>query len=228
MKETDEITAALDELGISASDLGGPDKDSPPTKLHPIIAFGIGAFCVANLGLLMSLPPVLRGKGAPYLPTFQKNLDAMFRQLRQQPHFQKQIRDGTKLTFVDLGSGDGRVVFRAAAENLFVKSTGYELNPLLHLLASGRRWVGGPRQWELTTFYCSDLWNVDLRRANVVTVYGLGPIMKDLGTKLENELSPGSFILSNVFTFPGWKPQSSQGGTYIYRTPNCWQSENRL
>jgi len=102
------------------------------------------------------------------------NTTVLFQQLSQ-PHFQKQIRDGTKLTFVDLGSGDGRVVFRAAAENLFVKSTGYELNPLLHLLASGRRWVGGPRQWELTTFYCSDLWNVDLRRANVVTVVRPAP-----------------------------------------------------
>jgi hypothetical protein len=41
--------------------------------------------------------------------------------------------------------------------------------------------------------------------------------MKELGTKLENELKPGSFVLSNVFTIPGWKATSSVEGTYIYR-----------
>jgi hypothetical protein len=58
--------------------------------------------------------------------------------------------------------------------------------------------------------------------------YGLAPIMKELGQKLQRELPLGSYILSNVFTFPGWKPlpncqSSDHGNTYIYRTPDCWQ-----
>ena len=57
----------------------------------------------------------------------------------------------------------------------------------------------------------------------VVSQYGLGPIMGKLGTKLQNELQPGSLVISNVFTIPGWKAaHSSSAGTYIYRVPDCW------
>lgn len=48
--------------------------------------------------------------------------------------------------------------------------------------------------------------------------YGLGPIMKDLGVKLEKELPSGSLVVSNVFSVPGWTPvNSSLEGTHIYR-----------
>jgi hypothetical protein len=50
--------------------------------------------------------------------------------------------------------------------------------------------------------------------------YGLGPIMKDLGVKLEQELKPGSHVLSNVFSIPGWHPISSEDATHIYVVPN--------
>lgn len=116
-----------------------------PTPLHPAIAVGIGGFVILNVGLLLSLPPVLMGRGAPYLPTFRTKMDQMFAPLKA--HYHKSadtlaasqistIRAATipkggnrNLTFVDLGSGDGRVVFRAAREGLFHKSIGYEINP---------------------------------------------------------------------------------------------------
>jgi hypothetical protein len=105
----------------------------PPTaaSLHPAFAVGAGIFCLVNVGILLSLPPVLRGRGAPYLPIFQKSVDTMFSQLRKDPHLQTKLNagDGTRLTFVDLGSGDGRVVFRAAREGIFDKCIGYEINP---------------------------------------------------------------------------------------------------
>ncbi len=39
-----------------------------------------------------------------------------------------------------------------------------------------------------------DLWKVDLSRADVVAVYGLHPIMKQLGKKMKAELKPGSIV----------------------------------
>jgi len=50
----------------------------------------------------------------------------MFKELRNQPIVKDSKRN---LTFFDLGSGDGRVVFRAAREGMFHKSIGYEINP---------------------------------------------------------------------------------------------------
>ena len=102
---------------------------SPPQEsLHPAVVAGIGGFLILNVGLLLSLPPVLMGRGAPYLPTFKNKMDKMFAPLKS--HYSSSSSSSTrKLTFVDLGSGDGRVVFRAAREGLFHKSIGYEINP---------------------------------------------------------------------------------------------------
>jgi hypothetical protein len=116
--------------------------------------------------------------GAPYLPTYDKRMSAMFNQLRQEPSFRKQLqhfkneegKSANTLRFVDLGSGDGRFVFRAAEEGLFGHCVGYEINPLLFLWSQARRLVGGPRVWSTTSFYCRDIWKVDLRQTNVVAV----------------------------------------------------------
>ena len=104
--------------------------------LHPALQIGLFAAFVAHGAILLSLPPVIRGKGAPFLPTASKGLDIMFQELKKQPickAVQSQShginKTKKKLTFFDLGSGDGRVVFRAARENLFHKSVGYEINP---------------------------------------------------------------------------------------------------
>jgi hypothetical protein len=105
-----------------------PAAESKP--LHAAVAVGLGGFVILNVGLLLSIPPVLMGRGAPYLPTFANKLDRMFAPL--QSHFgasSNKISSKKLLTFVDLGSGDGRVVFRAAREGLFHKSIGYEINP---------------------------------------------------------------------------------------------------
>lgn len=96
---------------------------------------------------------------------------------------------------------------------------------VLHLFAQSRRLIQGPRYLSSTKFFCKDLWKVDLRKVDVVAVYGLGPIMKDLGIKMQQELQPGSVILSNVFSIPGWRTSSSlsRDGMHIYIVPDCWK-----
>lgn len=105
------------------------ERSAIGASLHPAFAFGLGGFFLLNVGALLSLPPVLRGKGAPYLPTFSGKLNIMFTQLRQDSHIAKKLANKRPIRFVDLGSGDGRVVFRAAREGMFDKSIGYEINP---------------------------------------------------------------------------------------------------
>lgn len=70
-----------------------------------------------------------------------------------------------------------------------------------------------------------DLWKVDLSNVDVVAVYGLNPIMDKLGKKLQEELKPGTVVLSNVFSIPGWKQSRlSSKGVYVYSVPSCWES----
>jgi hypothetical protein len=201
------------------------------------ILLGIGGalFLLPHLAVLLSLPPVLMRRGAPYLPTFGERLNVMFDMVKRHRRRHRIAPSSSTTTtttsagslkFVDLGSGDGRVVFRAARENMFGRSVGYEINPALHAFASLRRLVT-PRYWKSTSFYMSDLWKVTLREYDVVAVYGLSPIMGRLGKKMERELRPGSIVVSNVFEIPGWKASDVRGAmgssVFLYSVPECFR-----
>ena len=166
----------------------------PDEKSSNKLMLGIGGtlFLLPHLAILLSLPPVLQRRGAPYLPTFKSKLNVMFDLIRVQVQTQK----GRNLQFVDLGSGDGRVVFRAAREGLFNKSVGYEINPTLHLFAQSQK-LFTPKYWQTTRFECGDLWRIQLSKYyDVVAVYGVAPIMDRLGVKMKEELKPGSIVVS--------------------------------
>ena len=198
-------------------------------RYNPLL-LGIGGtlFLLPHLAILLSLPPVLLRRGAPYLPTFGTKLNSMFDLVRHHiSHSQYMQHKQGGLRFVDLGSGDGRVVFRAAREQMFVSSVGYEINPALHLFASARRLLM-PRYWYSTKFYMTDLWKTKLHEYDVVAVYGLSPIMQRLGEKLKDELRPGSIVVSNVFEIPRWQASSNSGkGVYLYSVPECYGKENK-
>lgn len=58
----DEEKEALSQLGLTEDDLGiGSKVDAKP--LHPALKLGLGTAFILNVGLLLSLPPVLRGRG---------------------------------------------------------------------------------------------------------------------------------------------------------------------
>ena len=113
----------------------------------------------------------------------------MFQQLRNEPRFLQQQQNiqrnhptsasaAEKIVFVDLGSGDGRVVFRAARERLFTVCIGYEINPMLHAYALAQRFIFNliqhPSSKTPTQFFLRDLWNVRLHNVNVVAVVRFG------------------------------------------------------
>jgi len=117
------------------------NSDGNSSSSSPSSFFAIGlasAFVFAHGAIILSLPPVIRGNGAPFLPTTSKNMDRMFKLIKQQPQIRHKLQQNKMITssvssgmkFVDLGSGDGRMVFRSAREpNLFQYSIGYEINP---------------------------------------------------------------------------------------------------
>lgn len=242
----DDTSEIWREVEKEASD---SESSTSKSSLHPAFAVGLGGIFILNVAAILSLPPVLRGKGAPYLPTFTKKLDVMFLQLCKEPSITRKLAQKQPIRFCDLGSGDGRVVFRAAREGMFERSIGYEINPrmfihvpsvwlsvsgcragnthslspVLHLFAQCRRCFQ-PKYWSSTAFFMRDLWKVQLHDIDVVAVYGLNPIMDELGAKLQEELQPGSVVVSNVFSIPGWKPSNtSTGGVYVYSVPSCWE-----
>jgi hypothetical protein len=194
----------MDDETVSSLSDDGKISSSSSHRLRALAWAGAGAAAAFNVAILLSLVPVVRGRGAPFLPSHTSNIDGMFAWLRRQPEIQamllrqqlpnslgglcasasapasklqhrQQIRC-RRLTFVDLGSGDGRWVFRAARKHsdLFEMSVGYEINPLLHAWASLRRLTIGllwdPNVLAATSLRCQDLWSVSLHDANVVAV----------------------------------------------------------
>ena len=227
--ELEQIERILQSWGVADDgDASSSDNDS---KYKPILLGICGtAFLSIHLAVLLSLPPVLQRRGAPYLPTFGNRLNTMFDMIRRNHtmhnsrHLQQKSSTQQMLRFVDLGSGDGRVVFRAAREGLFAKSVGYEINPALHMFANIRRLLT-PKYWSTTQFYRRDLWKTKLHEYDVVAVYGLSPIMNRLGKKLQEELRPGSIVVSNVFEIPGWRASCVGKGVHLYRIPECFEKK---
>jgi len=58
----DEEKKLLEQLGLSEEELLNETVlESKP--LHPALKLGLGTAFIFNVGLLLSLPPVLRGRG---------------------------------------------------------------------------------------------------------------------------------------------------------------------
>jgi hypothetical protein len=115
----------------------------------------------------------------------------------------------------DLGSGDGRIVI-AAAREFGATSVGVEIDPIRCLFSSIRIRIlglGGRAKIEWKSFY-----NVDLGKADVVTLYLVQGTNDKLRPKLERELRPTCRVVSHVFKFSGWKllRADEKAAVYVY------------
>ncbi len=156
---------------------------------------------LAGLGALVALFFLLSiVRGAPYLPTLRPQITAALDLL--------DLRPGQLL--VELGSGDGRVVKAAARRGWRV--VGYEINPLLHMIA---RWRCR-RYRSQVTLHCRDMWSVRLPAADGVFIFGVEHIMARIGDKLDRELEPGTRVVSFALELPGRKPLETRHGIFLY------------
>jgi cyclopropane fatty-acyl-phospholipid synthase-like methyltransferase len=141
-------------------------------------------------------------RGIFYVPTDRKKLNKML-------EFSS-LKSGEKAA--DLGSGDGRLVIAFAKKG--VEAHGYEINPLLVILArinirraglSGKAFI----HWK-------NFWEEDFRKFDIIAVYGFDHIMMKLEKKLKSELAPGARVVSNSFHFPNWPASKEENKVYLY------------
>ena len=144
-------------------------------------------------------------RGAPFVPTRSRDIERLFTLHR--------FSRGD--VFVDLGSGDGRIL--AAAARHGIDSVGYEFNPFL---------VGYSR-WRLRgvvpkpSVRLEDFWRAALpERTVVVFVFLAGPFMAKLDRKLQSEakrLGHDIMLISYGMKIPDRAVESSSGGYLTYR-----------
>jgi len=102
----------------------------------------------------------------------------------------------------DLGCGDGRIVI-AAAKKYGAHGVGIELDPDLIWAAQASAKVEGVER--LVEFRKEDATKSDIRKATVVALYLLPESNEILRDRLEQQLRPGSVVVSHNYRIPGWE-----------------------
>jgi hypothetical protein len=151
------------------------------------IASGLGAQTTAERQPQLGQP----GKDVIWLPTHRVLVEKMLDMAQVTPQD----------FLIDLGSGDGRVVIAAARRG--ARALGVEYDP--DLVDLSKRNAATQRVADKATFVRADLFQVDLSKATVVTLY----LRLDLNLKLRPKLlalEPGTRIVSNTFSMDDWEP----------------------
>lgn len=141
--------------------------------------------------------------GASFVSSRKKIVTAMIELANIKPHDR----------VVDLGSGDGRLVFAAAKTGAV--AIGYEISwPVW--LQSKLTQIIGRHKGKLVR---ANIFTVSLAEANVVFCYLLPPVMAALKPKLEQDLPPGARVISHAFPVPGWPVSDRQGKVFLQYRP---------
>jgi protein-L-isoaspartate O-methyltransferase len=106
----------------------------------------------------------------------------------------------------DLGSGDGRLVI-AAAQIYGARSVGYEIDA--KLVESSRRQIEKLELSHLASIRSQDLFAADFSKPDLISVYLLPRALARLQPLLEEQMKPGSIVVSHDFQIPGWEPDQS-------------------
>lgn len=140
-------------------------------------------------------------KGAPYVPTAKKEILRML----------EMVKPKKNDLLVDLGSGDGRILFQAAKSGC--RCVGIEINPTLYWLS---KIISKIKRLNNVSIIRDDLWNFNLAPVNVLTLFFIPSKMDRLMKKIKKEMMPGSRVVSNVFQFPNWQYSEKSGKMYLY------------
>jgi predicted RNA methylase len=106
----------------------------------------------------------------------------------------------------DLGSGDGRIVIRAA-QKYGARGVGVEIQP--GLVEAARRAAAQAGVADRVTFVEDNFFHADISGASVVMLY-LWPSVNDrLEARLRQELRPGTRIVSHAFGIGSWNPEAT-------------------
>lgn len=124
----------------------------------------------------------------------------------------------------DLGCGDGRIVI-AAAKKTGCRAYGFDIDPVM--VEKSRENVRKEKLEKLVTIELQDIFDLDLSKASVVTLYLLPELNVALIPHLE-KMKPGSRIVSHLFDIEGVEPDVEatvyrEGGknskVYLWTTP---------
>ncbi len=149
-------------------------------------------------------------KGSPYVPTKKRVLDKIF----------SQIPIKKNKLFIELGSGDGRIL-RYVVKKYQVKGLGVDVNPILVILSKFYAWI--ENSGEEINFQRKSVFDIDLSQSDYIYIFLMPELIKKLTKKMNKELKNGTIIISHGFKIEDWENKlikvlkNKPFNTYYYR-----------
>ncbi|MFC2161955.1 SAM-dependent methyltransferase, partial [Acidobacteriota bacterium] len=132
----------------------------------------------------------------PYVPTPEKVVEDMLNMANVQ-------KDDV---LYDLGCGDGRIVITAALTK-GCRGVGIDIDP--QRIKESRQNAIDAGVEDKVEFLLQDLFETDISKASVVTLYLLSSVNLKLRPILFRDLEPGTRVVSHDFSMDDWKPHES-------------------
>jgi hypothetical protein len=129
---------------------------------------------------------------APFIPTPKAVIDRML----------EMASVGPNDILYDVGCGDGRIVIAAAKER-GARSVGIDIDAAL--IETARKNAAAAGVGDRVRFICQDAVQADFSEATVLAVYLLPESLDLLRPKFEEELKPGTRIVTHDYEIPGWE-----------------------
>jgi len=175
-----------------------------------VAAIGFAAIAVGRMALLCFLP-LLYG-GAFFAKSREKTIQNMMELAN--------LKKGQKV--IDLGSGDGKLVVALASAlggpasggKAEAQAYGYEISP--YLVWVSKRNLKKAGLADKAVILRKNFWKEDLSQFDIIFLFGIKHIMKNLEEKLQKELRTGAKVISNYFIFPNWKYLDKKDDVYLY------------
>jgi hypothetical protein len=151
-----------------------------------------GAFLIACLAAVLAFAQE-KDLDTPYVQTPQNVVDKMLEIAK--------VRSDDYV--IDLGSGDGRMVITAAKKH-GARGFGVDLDRRLVKLSNANAAKAGVAN--RAAFYARDLFDTDVSRATVLTIYLLPDVNLAIRARLLATLKPGARIVSHDYDMGEWPP----------------------
>ncbi len=161
--------------------------------------------------------PVWTTGEVPFIPTPIEVVDRMLELA--------EVKKGDMI--YDLGSGDGRIIIRAA-KKYDARGVGVEIDPDLVRRSQNNAWQ--EKVDHLVEFREQDALTVEVSAATVVTLYMLPEFNAKLRPIFERQLKPGTRVVSHDFPIEGWTPmrvEKMRGNLLHDHTIYLWKIEDK-
>jgi ubiquinone/menaquinone biosynthesis C-methylase UbiE len=115
----------------------------------------------------------------------------------------------------DLGCGDGRIIIMAA-EKMGARGVGVDIDP--QRIVESRENAIKAKVTDRVRFLQKDLFEANISKATVVTLYLTSDVNLKVRPKLLRELKPGTRVVSNDFDMEEWEPDKTLEVTSDYES----------